>query len=174
MTGRSKSYPNDHLSDSWADTSTCGRHPPKQRSKCSCYLIFSIIVWRVQGSMPTFEKLWRIRFQSTNNSVVNFRLKIDFRNMNKKLYKFCFLSWCTFAPFKIWQSTGKCFHICCSFCHFRSSTSRSLEGSFLAPEISRLFGDTVGLPLSVAIQSPNVIDTIAKRWQSEKSSPSHA
>ena len=42
---------------------------------------------------------------------------------------------------------GKCFHICWSFCHFRSSTSPCPEGSFLAPEISRLFGDTVGASL---------------------------
>ena len=42
---------------------------------------------------------------------------------------------------------GKCFHICWSFCHFRSSTSPCPEGSFLAPEISRLFGDKVGASL---------------------------
>jgi len=36
---------------------------------------------------------------------------------------------------------------CWSFCHFRSSTSPCPEGSFLAPEISRLFGDTVGASL---------------------------
>ena len=72
--------------------------------------------------------------------------------MNKKLYRFCFLPWksCTFAPRKIWQCTGKCFHICWSFCHFRSSTSPCPEGSFLAPEISRLLGDTVGASLVVA------------------------
>ena len=42
---------------------------------------------------------------------------------------------------------GKCFHICWSFCHFRSSTSPCPEGSFLEPEITRLFGDTVGASL---------------------------
>ena len=39
-------------------------------------LFFSIIVWRVRGNVPKFEKLWRIRFQSNhfgwNNSAVNF------------------------------------------------------------------------------------------------------
>ena len=50
-------------------------------------------------------------------------------------------------PSKFGNVQGKCFHICWSFCHFRSSTSPCPEGSFLAPEISRLFGDTVGASL---------------------------
>ena len=47
-------------------------------------------------------------------------------------------------PSKFGNVQGKCLHISWSFCHFRSSTSPRPEGSFLAPEISRLFGDTVG------------------------------
>ena len=50
-------------------------------------------------------------------------------------------------PSKFGNVQGKCFHICWSFCHFRSSTSPCPEGSFLAPEIRRLFGDTVGASL---------------------------
>ena len=86
MTGRSKSRPNDHLLDSWAGTSACDRpgippSPPKQRSKCRCckeslsYFSQSLF-GGVQGNVPKFEKLWRIRFQSNhfgwNNSTVNF------------------------------------------------------------------------------------------------------
>ena len=112
MTGRSKSYPNDHLLDSWADTSTCGRHPPKQRSKCSCYLIFSIIVWRVQGSMPKFEKLWRIRFQSTNNSVVNFRLKNRFQKCEQETIQVLFpilMHLCTLQNLAIYRKSVSTF-----------------------------------------------------------------
>ena len=50
-------------------------------------------------------------------------------------------------PSKFGNVQGKCFHICWSFCHFRSSTSTCPEGSFLEPEITRLFGDTVGASL---------------------------
>ena len=50
-------------------------------------------------------------------------------------------------PSKFGNVQGKCFYICWSFCHSGSSTSPCPEGSFLAPEISRLFGDTVGASL---------------------------
>ena len=48
----------------------------------------------------------------------------NFWSVNKKFYRFCFLRWksCTFARFKIWQCTGKCFHICWSVCCSRSNT----------------------------------------------------
>ena len=47
--------------------------------------------------------------------------RATFGSVNKKLYRFCFLRWkqlhsCTFARFKIWQCTGKCFHIGWFFC----------------------------------------------------------
>ena len=73
----------------------------------------------------------------------------NFWSVNKKFYRFCFLRWksCTFARFKIWQCTGKCFHICWSVCCSRSNTLLCPEGSFLVPEIGILFGDAVGSPL---------------------------
>ena len=85
MTGRSKSRPNDHLLDSWAGTSACDRpgippSPPKQRSKCRCCkewlsYFFQSLFGGVQGNVPKFEKLWRIRFQSNyfgwNNSAAS-------------------------------------------------------------------------------------------------------
>ena len=104
--------------------------PRNKDQSAAVILFFSIIVWRVQGSVPKFEKLWRIRFQSTNNSVVNFRLKNRFQKCEQETIQVLFPILMHLCTFKIWQSTGKCFHICCSFCHFRSSTSRSLEGSF--------------------------------------------
>ena len=73
----------------------------------------------------------------------------NFWSVNKKFYRFCFLRWksCTFARFKIWQCTGKCFHICWSVCCSRSNTLLCPEGSFLVPEIGILFGDAVGASL---------------------------
>ena len=60
----------------------------------------------------------------------------------------CFLPWksCTFAlhPLKFGNVQGKCFHICWSFCYYRSSTLPCLDGSFLAPEIGRRGGDLPG------------------------------
>ena len=52
---------------------------PRNKDQSAAVILFSQSLFGgVQGSMPKFEKLWRIRFQSTNNSVVNFRLKNRF------------------------------------------------------------------------------------------------
>ena len=75
--------------------------------------------------------------------------------MNKKLYRFCFLRWksCTFARFKIWQCTGEVFpHRVIFLC---------------APEMSILFGDTVGASLvrGTWLPPPGCYDATVAKFQ---------
>ena len=74
MTGRSKIRPND---TSWTPelaqvhlTGPASPLSPETKIKVQMLqriiiVFFSIIVWRVHGNVPKFEKLWRIRFSLT-------------------------------------------------------------------------------------------------------------
>ena len=115
MTGRSKSV---QTTTSWtpelAQVHVIGPTsplPPKQRSKCRCckesLSYFSIIVFGgVQGNVPKFGKLWRIRFQSNhfgwNNSAVNFCYWIDL------FWTIVIYEWTMICGFKVFWKFAFC------------------------------------------------------------------